>query len=545
MSGMDDVLQVRDLTVRVLRRGEYSPLVEHVSFGLRRGRFTAMIGASGSGKTLVLKAVLGLLDGPEWRLSGDIVFCGEEGETCLLRRGVYQEEGLRKVRGDRIRAVLQGPDVHLHPSLSVGFQIAETRDGRLSPAEVRAALRAVELPDGESARYPHQFSQGQRQRILIAMALGRAELVVADEPTSALDGKTQAEIIALLKRLRREARMHSLLLVSHDLEAIRALLDEEDEILVLDRRPDGSVGIVDTVTCDELALLEYHRHPGGGGIHPLLEGQDFSEFRRRRPPRRERAPVLQVRGLRQGYKRGLFGRETQVLNGVDLQIEAGEWVGVTGPSGGGKTTLVQAVSRLLAGTGGAVLFRPDPRPGIGRPVDLLHLQPDGRKADTPEMRAMRRHLQVVFQDSASLFNPRLTIGEVLCETLRWVVGRRDEREMTREITELLLRLGICSVHKEARELLAMYPAEISGGERQRLALARVCLVRPALVIADEPFTDQDPPTIRRMLEIMTDMGLENGTAFLIVSHNVRLIAAVCDRLVRLEHGGLTSFQEEA
>jgi peptide/nickel transport system ATP-binding protein len=576
----DFLLEVRGLSIYLSDGERERPLLDDVSFQVKRGKFTALMGRSGVGKTLTLKAILGFLRPPQWRLEGDIVFRSgdrlsstpgrnqtgsvapasfpaSEPKFCeknILRNGEYVDDVILELRGKSIAAVFQGPDSHLHPSLTVGWQIGEsidpTRPWRETRETVEKRLREVKMFPEHSRRYPHQLSQGQRQRVLIAMALSHPELVIADEPTSALDDELKREIVGLLRCLRTDKKIESLLLITHDLEMVKELLRGDDQLIVMGSREGGSATIVERVelkhvdspwcTVDGISLYGCLR-----GSDHILRRRDFQWLTTGRTLGKEQrmTPILRIEGLQQGYRQGLFAKTVMILQGVHLVVKEAEFLGVTGRSGCGKTTLVKCIARLMSGTRGKIYYYLDSEKR-GQPcVELIKLQPDGTLPDAPEMRQLRKEIQVVFQDSASIFNPRMTIRELLGETLFEVAGMEDPSKRLETMAKSLLQLGICRNEREIDETLSKFPGELSGGERQRLALARVSLLRPRLVIADEPFADQDDVTREQLVNMMDYMRRQHRTTFIIVSHERRMIDNVCDRVVVLDGGKVVSVHE--
>lgn len=362
---------------------------------------------------------------------------------------------------------------------------------------------------------------------MIAMALGHPDLIIADEPTSALDIQVKKKIINLLKELREEKKIKSLLLITHDLEIVEKLFDEDDDILVMDEKETGGIGVVESIELKKITSPGRRRK-----LHPLLTQQDFNWLREEIVLQKEQRknPILHIRGLKQSYRQGILGRTKMVLKDIRFDVRKGEFLGIVGESGCGKTTLVKSIARLLPSTQGEIYYINLEK------CDLIKLQPDGSKPDTPEMKSIRSEIQVIFQDSASIFNPKMTLRELLSETLLEIQEIEEPNERLIRMREALLQLGICKDEREVEEILSKYPGELSGGEKQRLAIARVFLLTPKLIIADEPFADQDKITKGEILKIMDRMRSINGTTFIILSHDLSLMADVCDRLAVMKEG---------
>ncbi|MET8976852.1 ABC transporter ATP-binding protein [Streptomyces sp. NPDC004539] len=553
MSGV--LLSVRGLRVRG-RDGR--TLVRDVGFDLRAGETLGVVGESGSGKTLTARAVLGVL-APGLRAEGQVLFDGAE----LLGR---RERELRPLRGTRLAMVLQDPFTALNPLQTVGAHLRESlAPTDRTPAEIARRLGEVGLDAGTVAgKYPFQLSGGMRQRVAIAAALARdPDLLVADEPTTALDVTTQAEVLALLRRLQAERGM-ALLLVTHDL---RVAFDVCHRVLVLyagsvledapagelrrspghpyslglmlaeppvshyvERLPSlpGAVPPADSVTgtCAFAARCEWRRdvcttarptpaEVAPGRLSACVRLADVGDELRARlhapavpsapPPVRDGTPLLVVDGLTKTY------RDTTALNGACLELREGESLGVVGETGSGKTTLVRCVLGLTRPASGTIR--------LGG-IDVS----DYRKLDRRELREVRRLVQIVFQDPYSSLNPRLTIGAALREA----IGVGPEPGQRAE--ELLEHVGLPASY--AREL----PAALSGGERQRVAVARALAVRPKLLICDEPVAALDVSVQAQILELLRTVRAEYGTSLLLITHDLSVVRQMTDRAVVLRGG---------
>jgi ABC-type glutathione transport system ATPase component len=564
-STSNSLLSVKDLGVYVRQADSKRLLVGKLTFQVDVGKFTALIGRSGIGKSVTMKAILGLLDSQYWSVEGEIVFerdsffCPKSEEVCplfkderpILIDGKYDREVISELRGKKIHAILQGPDSHLNPSLSIRWQLGEVVDPfhpLRHDSEVEAGLYEVGLHRSDERKYAHQFSQGQRQRIMTAMALGDADLIIADEPTSALDVETKKEILELIRELREEGKIKSMLLLTHDLEAIETLLYDDDRIIVMDVLEAGGVGVVGDYRKGDVfgsspylaqsveSMSEWLEAPHSSlrpqnRFHPLLAEEDYRWFKGRNHKKKKENPILRVEGLQQSYRQGIFGKLKIVLANVDLEIREGEVIGIAGKSGCGKTTLIKSITRLLDNTSGNILYWP---PHQSTPVNLAIIQPNGLRADSDDMRRLRKEIQVIFQDSASIFNPRLTIRELLKETLD-ILGEDSENGRLKKMQDCLVEIGICRDEKELESILSKYPSELSGGERQRLAIVRILLMKPRLIFADEPIAEQDRITRTEILR-MIQMTNQNGTAVVIVSHDPNMLEAICDRVAILENG---------
>lgn len=487
------LLDIYDLTVRYTAgRSSSRNIVDRVSFAIREGESVGLTGESGCGKSSTALAILGLLP-PTAQVSGSIMFRGVE-------LAGLQKRALQDIRGAQISIVFQESALSLNPVLSVGDQIVEVirahtghGNGSARPLAL-AAMRDVGL--GREAErifdaYPHQLSGGQRQRILIAQAIVcRPRLVIADEPTASLDASVRAEIVQLIRDLRQRHGI-SFLLISHSPEVLAAATDR-----VLEMR-DGRV--------------QEREHPIAFA-NASLSGPPVSA------PRDTRLPIVDVVGLTKSYgSRRLFGRQQRVpvLAGVDLQVRQGVTIGLAGASGCGKSTL----ARCIAG-----LERPDTGQIWIHGRDITTLRGD-------KLLPFRNHTQLIFQDSASALNPRFTAAELVAEPL--VIQRTaSPTERRRRAIELMAQVGLPGERANSR------PGEFSGGERQRLAIARALAVRPRLLVLDEALSSLDLGNRARILSLLARLQAEQDLTYLCISHDLDLLARIAPRLVVMQNGTL-------
>lgn len=524
--------------------------VDRVSLRLDKGEVVGLLGESGSGKSTIAHALLGLLDGA--RLDGELTLDG-------LDLRALDEAGWREVRWRRLALGFQSPAA-LNPVLSVGAQIAEPIRLHLglgaSPAAARAEelLEEVGLGGWAADRMPHELSGGQRRLVLLALALScEPEVVVLDEPTSGLDPQTRRLVVDLLRawRARRQA---ALLVLSHDVEALRAIADRA---LVLYR---GWLAETGPAT----AVLDDPRSPYARGLldsRPTLSTvKDLRGIRGEVPDQtqlvvgcpfygrctqgveglctEERPPlvapdgedgarlvacarggvvtVLAARGLRKAYvSRGGRRRRVDVLDGVSLDVREGEIVGIVGATGAGKSTLAQCLLGLLPADGGSVTFE-------GR--DLLG-------ADRRTARAMRRRAQMLFQDPYDALSARMTIGAAIREPLDvHGIGDAAGRRATVRATAVSCRLPAGDA------FLERHTHELSGGQLQRVALARALVLEPKLLVADEPVAMLDPSEQAKMMQLLKALQVERGMAMILVAHDLAVVVRAADRVLVLDAG---------
>ena len=563
-----ELLAVRDLQVSFrTESGVPAPALRGVSFEVPENTTVALVGESGSGKSVSAMAVLGLLPGNA-RVSGEIRF---EGQSLI---GAPPAR-LRALRGARLSVVFQEPMSSLNPVFPVGEQIAEVLrlHRRLAPAAARA--RAIELLDevglpepGLRARaFPHQLSGGQQQRVMIAMAIAcEPRLLIADEPTTALDVTIQAQILDLLRRLQRQRRM-SMLFITHDLGVVGELADR---VVVMrggrvleagataavftapahpytrallacrpsmERRPARLPVIADFLDDADPRHLEAPAPviapvistamAPAPVIAPVISTAMAPPAAPRAgppagitPARDEPSPVvLEVRGLSKTFvlKEGLFRRRRVLaVRDVSFTLRRGRTLGLVGESGCGKTTVGLAVLRLLQADAGQVLFQG---------VDLQTLP-------AAQWLGYRRRLQIIFQNPYASLNPRFTIARTLIEPMRIHSIGADDAERHRLAGALIERVGLPA------DAMARYPHEFSGGQRQRLAIARVLTMRPEVVICDESVSALDVSVQAQVLNLLRDLQDEYGLSYLFISHDLAVVRYLADEVMVMKDGAV-------
>ena len=508
-------------SLRIVRTAQgadvgHRPLVDAVHFSIHAGEAVALVGASGSGKTLTTLALLGLSPpGTAVDACSNIWF---EGRNLALLTPVEREA----LRGRSIALVPQEPLAALDPVIPVGEQIAEVVEVHARVTRREAWARAVEalteVGIGEAERrarqYPHELSGGFRQRILLAMALVLSpSLLIADEPTTALDATVQAELLDRLRE-RRERTGMALLLVSHDLGVVASVADR---VLVMH---EGRV-------VEEGPVTSLFDRPTHAQTRALLASrpQLAAPFAARVAPHPEplpttTAPVLSVRDLAVHLRpraRELFATRPVVraVDGISFDLHAGETLALVGESGCGKSTTARAILRLVAPTRGTV-----------------HLE--GRDLATAQgasLRRLRQRMQLVFQDAGSTLDPRLPIGESIADALR-AHARLSEPTRSARVASLLEEVGLTAA--DATRL----PASFSGGERQRIGVARALAVDPALLICDEPVSALDVVIQAQLLAMLRTLQAARGMALLFITHDLAVAAQVADRVAVMYAGRL-------
>ena len=497
------VLELERLSVTFATPAGALRAVEDVSLTVAPGECLGVVGESGAGKSQAFLALMGLL-AANGRASGSARLCGRE---LLGLPGA----ALDRVRGAQIGMVFQDPMTSLTPHVTIGAQITEVLRRHLPLRRAAAQRRALELlervhltdPGQRLRQYPHELSGGMRQRVMIAIAIACApRLLIADEPTTALDVTVQAQILSLLAELKREQSM-ALVLITHDLGAVAGL-------------------------ADRVAVMRQGRVLETGPVARLFgaprESYTRELLRQAQPPPltaaspAPRGPtVLALHEVSVEYRLAGGWRapaRLAALSAVSLEVAAGEALGVVGESGGGKSTLARAALALLRPSGGTVVW-------MGR--ELRGLAPR-------ELRAQRAQLQMIFQDPLGSLDPRMSVAQIVGEPLAVHRPELDAAARARETLAALARVELGSA------LLGRYPHELSGGQCQRVGIARAMILEPRLLVCDEPLSALDGPNQRQILALLAQLRRESGMSLLFVSHNLALVRELCDRVLVLYLG---------
>ncbi|MBW7861100.1 MAG: ABC transporter ATP-binding protein [Rhodocyclaceae bacterium] len=509
------LVEIEDLVTELSDGQSWMRAVDGVSLAVQRGETVCLVGESGSGKSVTALSLMGLL--PEARHRhprGRIRLFGEEGVALdLLGAG---EEVLAQVRGRRIGMIFQEPMTSLNPVLTIGEQLDEALqlhhpgmpdDERA--ARIVAALEEVRLPDpqGRVREYPHRLSGGQRQRVMIAMALiCEPELLIADEPTTALDVTVQAGILALLRELQQRRGM-GVLFITHDFGVVAQIADT---VGVMRRGV-----LVESGRADDVLRRPQHEY-----TRSLIAAlpERLVRSRRERPAGQL---LVEVRDLRVHFpvRRGFLRRvvdQFRAVDGVSLSVREGEVLALVGESGCGKTTLGRALLRLLEPTAGEIRLE-------GRDITRVPQR---------ALRTLRRRMQVVFQDPGSSLNPRLPIATTLLEPMRvHGIGVDDDERQARALA-LLERVEMPA------DSLWRYPHEFSGGQRQRLAIARALVLEPRFLLCDEITSALDVSVQAGILRLLRRLVDEDGLGLLFITHNMGVVEFLADRMAVMHDGRL-------
>ncbi|WP_415400699.1 ABC transporter ATP-binding protein [Tateyamaria sp. SN3-11] len=486
------LLEIENLSLAI----NGTPILRDVSLRIAAGEVVAITGESGSGKSMTALAVMQLLpDGAE--VTGTVTLDGHE-VTAL------PEPALCALRGDMVGMVFQEPMTALNPVQTIGAQVAETVqlhrpdiDPKARAAEVLARVGLEHIP---LSRYPHELSGGQRQRVVIAIAIACGpKLVIADEPTTALDVTTQAQILALLKRLAAEDGM-GLMMITHDLAVVAEMADR---ITVMRQGEVVEAG-------DTPALLAAPQHPYTRALFAA------STHRVDLPEAAGQAPLLRVQNVVRDYtlpRTRLFAAPGthRAVNDVSFDIPRGGRIGLVGESGCGKSTLTRAILGLEPVQGGSITLDGAPVFSAGRPNLTV-----------------RRKMQVVFQDPYGSFNPRHRVARLITEPFHLLETQPTDRDA--RIAEALTAVGLSP--DDAQK----YPHQFSGGQRQRLAIARALIIRPELIVFDEAVSALDVSVRAQILDLIAELCSQYDLTYLFISHDLSVVRTITDRVLVMQNG---------
>lgn len=522
------ILEVRDLVVDIPTEDGPVHAVKNVSFDVREGEFFGIVGESGSGKSVLVQSAMGLI--PSAKTSGEVLFRGQN----LLTLGA---EPLRQKRGKEISMIFQDPLSSLHPQYTIGWQIVEQIRAHEKVTKQAAKARAIELlekvhiPDATSRfdAYPHQFSGGMRQRVMIAMSLSLGPaLIIADEPTTALDSTVQAQILDLLAEMQRDTGS-TVLMISHDLGVMASVADR---VMVMYQGNKMEIG----------ESAEVFSNPQDPYTMSLIESSSFSKETRGAQSAREAAAsarseedlaqgvseaggspadrnIVEVRDISLSFKQKR-GTERTVLDSISLEVKRGETLGLVGESGCGKTTLARTIAGLILPSSGEVFFD-------GRDIS---------EVKGKEWREQRKKVQVVFQDPFGSLNPKRRVGSIIGDPFR-IHGVASGKDRQRRVQELLEQVGLNPEHYNR------YPSQFSGGQRQRIGIARAIALNPELVILDEPVSALDVTVQAQVLSLLDDLQRDLGLTYLFISHDLAVVRHMCDRIAVMEGGRIIELND--
>ena len=496
------IVRIEGLSVALPEGADRPYAVDHTSIDMYAGRILCVVGESGSGKSMSANAMMGLLPEGVRAVKGRILL----GDENLL---AFSEEKMRDIRGRRIGMIFQEPMSALNPLMRVADQIAEVFEahGLLTPAERQARavelLTEVGLPDPKRAAraYPFQLSGGQQQRVVIAMALAlEPEVLIADEPTTALDVTTQAQILALIRKLQVERGM-AVMFITHDFGVVAEIADD---VVVMQYGQIVEQGPARAVL--DAPQHDYTQRLLAAIPRLTLEPRVLPDF----------APLLEVRDIRRTYVSGggLFRpvRRVDAVRDVSFTLGKGETLGIVGESGSGKSSLGRCLVRLQPADAGSVTME-------GR--EILDLKGE-------DLRQLHRRVQMIFQDPFSSLNPRITVGRTIADgPIAFGMSRAEAMDRARALLE---RVGLNAA------AATRYPHEFSGGQRQRIGIARALALEPEVIMADEAVSALDVSIQAQVLELLDEIKRDLGLSLIFITHDLRVAAQICDRVMVMQQG---------
>jgi oligopeptide transport system ATP-binding protein len=512
------LLTVEDLHIHFHTRNGVVKAVNGVEYSLEKGETLGIVGESGSGKTVCCYSLLGLLPSPPARIeSGSAMF---EGKDLL---GMSEDE-LREIRGNRIAMIFQDPMTSLNPYMKLGAQLIEplTIHNKISKDEARlraiSAMQEVGIPEPKRRIdcYPHEFSGGMRQRVMIAMALvTEPDILIADEPTTALDVTVQAQILDLIKELQRKHGI-AVIFISHDLGVIAGCADK---IIVMH---EGN--IVESGTTD--AIFYKTKHPYTKKLLsaiPTTAKPESAVFK----PANGLDPIFKIDRLLTHfpiYEGGIFSGRTdeccKAVDDVSLQLLEGETLGLVGESGCGKSTMAKSIMRLVQITAGSITLK-------GKDLTQLEGQ---------ELKAARADFQMIFQDPYASLNPRMTVYDLLAEAI-YVQKKCSKKELLEQVVSLMEDVGLPA------KAIRKYPHEFSGGQRQRIAIARALALKPRLLLADEPVSALDVTIQAQILDLLLNLVQKYQITMIFISHDLSVVRYITDRTAVMYQGKIVEYGE--
>ena len=520
------LLDVRSLSVEFATRRGTTAAVRDLSFTVNHGETLAIVGESGSGKSVTALSIMRLIEHEGGSITGGEVLFRPNGSDPI-DLAELDEVQMRSIRGNAISMIFQEPMTSLNPILTIGDQIVEVLLLHRDMSRAEAARRAVDLldrvqltdPERRMLQYPHELSGGMRQRVMIAIALACApKLLIADEPTTALDVTIQAGILELIRILQQETGT-AVIFITHDMGVVAEIADR---IVVMRNGERIEAGPTEAIfrapqAPYTRALLQAVPHLGAGA--PIYaEPKPPHDISGKAAVLAEQGYVLRVDDLvtRFPVRKGPFRRHVaniHAVEGVSLHLKRGETLGLVGESGSGKSTIGRSILKLVEATSGVIHVE-------GR--DITNFNADA-------MRPVRKHVQMVFQDPYASLNPRLSVAELVTEPLAIYtqMNARDRRDVAAELLHRV-ELPLDSIDR--------YPHQFSGGQRQRLCIARALSSKPKIIIADEPVSALDVSVQKQVIELMRELQDEFGIAYLFISHDLAVVEEMSHRIAVLDRG---------
>lgn len=550
---MKKLIEIKNLVTEFRTKEATTKVVNDISFDVYEGETIGIVGESGSGKSVTSLSIMGLIPSPPGRISsGSILYHGLDQPIDLAK---MDEKTLQKIRGNEISMIFQEPMTSLNPVLTCGDQLMEVIQLHQNVDKNKAneitldLFVKVKLPHPEHVfeSYPHQLSGGQKQRVMIAMAMScNPKVLIADEPTTALDVTVQRTILNLMEDLQQQHNM-GIVFITHDLGVIAELADrvlvmykgqivEQGKVLDIFTNPQHpyTKGLLacrpklDRLVLRLPTISDFMVGDANGEIKSKAESE--KEVIRRYEVSKEKLetmrkeiykkdPILEVKNLCTYFplQKNWFGTPTsyiQAVNDVSLEVRSGEILGLVGESGCGKTTLGRSILKLIQPSSGQIIYK-------GKDITTL---------SSGEMRVYRKKLQIIFQDPYSSLNPRMTIGEAIMEPMRMHHIFDGDKQRKNRVIELLERVNMSEKHFDR------YPHEFSGGQRQRLGIARALAVNPEFIICDESVSALDVSVQAQVLNLLMELKEEFGLTYIFISHDLSVVKFMSDRIVVMNKG---------
>lgn len=525
----EPILEIKNLRLEVIPSSQ--SILKGINLRLEKSKLTGIVGESGSGKTITALSIMGLLPKNIKMTSEEIIYYGENQSPFSL----LNQKNIKKIRGKEITMIFQEPMSSLNPSMTCGAQIEEvlkihfSLEKRIRKEKVLKLLEEVKLPDPEKASrsYPHQLSGGQLQRIMISMALAvKPALLIADEPTTALDVTVQKEILLLLKELQKEYSL-SILFITHDLRILKEIADDiivmrEGEIIEFGKSKNIFSNPKKPYTKGLIACQpSLEKCP-----KKLLTVNDFEQGNITQPKEKVRIDystseiLLQIRNLNLSYiSSDIYGRKKSfsALKNIDFNVFQGETLGLVGESGCGKTSLGKTILGLIRAQSG----------------DIWYKNKNLSKLTAKEFRRFRKNIQVVFQDPYSSLNPRIKIKTMLLEARKLHFPKERYSDSLIQIQQLILNTGLNI------DSLERYPHEFSGGQRQRLGIARALATEPEFLVLDEAVSALDVSIQAQILNLLNDLKEKYKLSYIFISHDLSVVKYMSDRIIIMQNGEIT------
>ena len=532
------LLEVNNLCISTASKNNVKSLVKNISFNIRKNEIIGLLGESGSGKSLTSLAILKLLNKDQFKVSGEILFQ----EKDLLKIEDYK---MLKIRGAEISMIFQEPMSALNPTMKIGKQISEVYKIHQAKSnfniqkKIKQLIKKVKLEKVENIlqKYPHEISGGQKQRIMIIMALAcKPKLLIADEPTTALDLTVQKEIIKILQSLQKTENL-SILFISHDLKLVskiahRLIILKDGEIIEKGVSKDIFKTPKSNYTKALLSLIINHkRRPK---ILPTIKTFDINKkpelqnnvnrLKRQRDIY-SKEPILMINNVSKFYNTStnLFvkNKEYKALENVDLNLYAGETLGLIGESGSGKSTLSNAILKIHSFEEGKIYYE-------GKDISILR----GK-----DLLNFRKQVQIIFQDPYTSLNPMKNIQQTISEPIKYHRLILEKKEILEKVIELLNDVGLDET------FLSRYPHELSGGQRQRVCIARAISLKPKIIICDECVSALDVSVQATILNLLNSLKNKYNFTYMFISHDLSVVRYMSDRIVVLFKGKIVEYEE--